>query len=879
MYERNLFDNNDPKIFEIHLSKWIRKRFEANIHNKYPSLFFTQWILKFGLSQKVIIRAIIMLKKTNDIKWRYLLCSVFDTYKPKFDLTNIFVKLAKYKFFDIIAYAHLFGFKPVKPKFINMIEDKVQLQKMKSHGYDITNKLNEMVIKSADYEECTKLLDDKNKTQNEVFELLCKCTHTIFVKCYNEVIMKNKPKSVQTNINADLMNYASKYKLLNIVMYLMNNNVAMTPENVINCFGLRKKPNRGKSSKKYKKTSKSMRQRYLSRSTRITDTFKSKLRMYYDFDKTACIQENNQDTLCEFIKLCRLKNISIVFDKIKIFINFLLVYKCFKLVVELMTSIPEKQRNTFRIKLKYYYMYHLISCDDSELFEKVIMMGLINVVKFQKQKIYLLNAIHYNYFNIARYMINNLKMKYREPTVYELCGCSNTQYINMLKFLHESDCHISPNILKCALVMGYNNSVEYCLNVLGMKMKNKDVYNIIVGHVTIRTNKLNFQTFIKYFNILIKNKQLSVKSALNKLISITGTRCIGTTSKNGVFIITNLIKKLASTYNISLLKFDNVIFTAQNYDLIAYIYSDNNAISKITPELVKITINQFENTQISYRSGGQYPNWDKYVEYKKKMKDNIFDCNLFNLFLFLKKVRPDIVNSEMEKYQMTKLVEIYKVYIDNATDYKADYEVLHFFDIAFGIKPNSSTFAKFIKNYTFEDRIVIDMIKTYSDVVKIDDELKSAVLEHGTVEFMSFLIEYDANTKIFFTQARINMLLYEGREDRLIRYCIDNSNYKFTPYIYRVLKHMIWNSKYSIERYVTFIKSTILPHNVPIERPIYEHALVQARTCNCEKMIKNINLTIIDEYHPTDDEIIPMDNENDIFAQFDDSDLSGSDDE
>jgi len=862
MYEKNLFDENDPKFFEIHLSKWQKKYFEANIHNKYPSLFFTQWISKFGLSQKVIMQALIMLKKTNDIKWRYLLCSVFDTYKPNIDFTNIFVKLATHKFFDIIAYAHLFGYRPVNPKFINKIEDTIQLHKMVSYGYDIKNRLDELIIKSANYDECVKIMDDKNKTQNEIFELLCKCTHTIFAKCYSDVLMKNKPKSVQSNINTDLMNYASKHKLLNIVMFLINNNVAMTPENVINCFGLKTKLNKKKTVKKNRIIRNRRRIRYgrFSLSSRFGDKIVNKIRIYYEFDMTSCIQKNNQNTLCEFIKLCRLKNISVVFDKIRIFINYLLFHRCFKLVVELMTSVPEKQRNAFRIKMSYRHIYYLIKCDDSELLEKVIMMGMINAVKFQQQNMYVANAIRHNNFNVANYMINNLKMKYKGSSNYELCRCSNTQYIEMLKFLHKSEFQISPNMLKCALIMGYDNSVEYCLNVLGIKLKTKDVYDIIAGRSwNARIGKPKFRTFKKYFNVLIKNKKFGIKTALNKLISLTGIQTIfRMNSKNAKCMITNLITKIASTHNISLLKFDTAIFTVQNYDLITYLYSDKDAISKITPELVKITIDQFKNVQETYRNGSHYLSWDRYIESKKNMKENIYDSSLFSTFVFLQKVQPEILKSELEKYKMPDLMEIYKAYIDSTSNYKGDHEFLHFFDVTFGIKPEASTFAKFIKCYTFEDRIVIDMIKTYLSVGDIDDELKTVVLNHGTVEIISFLIEYDPSVKNFLTQARINMLLYAGHDDGLIKYCIDKSNYKFTPYIYRVLKYMIWKSRYSIEKYVTFIKSTVLPNNVPIERLEYEHVLSQAQSCNCEKMIKNINFTIIDEYHPTDDEIIPM---------------------
>lgn len=838
------------------------RRYKRIIHKKYPSPAFDNWIVKYGISQIMISSIVCELKKTYDIKWRIMLYALFEKYMNQFlnmNLSSCFLLFAKNNLIDLILYMHLFGARAKNPMFLNKINNVAQLNHFKEYGYDVDKYIEKLNIKNGNYENIAKLLSDKNKTQSNVFELLTQCNIDIFQKFYNNVLMVQKPPSVKKNINNALMDFSCNNIVFSVVIYLLKLGIDMTHDQFLVCIGLTKlkkiKKNKKSKSKSFDKWN--MSHYYNNRYRRRYDSHLNTINKKYKVNKNA-IGKNNTESLCEIIKLYRQKT-AIDFPHIKSYAKWLLV-KNLKVGIEIMNSFTAEQHKRYSVKLPDHELYRLIDTDDVELLKNAISSKVINLIKFQKINYYVVYAVHNYKFKIAEYLMDVLKMKYMPLFVSHYIiswTLSKKRATECINFIHKKLGNVPKKILDCLLKYGCYKAICHYCDIEKYTLSEHDIFKMI--NPTAANGNSNF---IKCAKKIIKRTK-KPNSIFRRILTQTKTFDYLPPRK----MLYDFIMSSAQKYNFELNHYDKLFFENMNCHLLERVYSDTKNAKRINIDLIQIIFNYFENPEsyIEPIDGHRYRYRSKIGTYKlntAKQNEQPYQRSIFNIILFLKKIVPDLVQQITKKYTAELLSNIYSKYIHNIFGMYTPNDFIEFFDNEFKFVPTNEHIIDIIKTKTFDyTNSLYAILKKYAQISNSSNELIELLMRiYPSEETLDFLESCKVDILKFMTPAYINELFIERGDSKVkfIKMCIDKSNYKATPYLYKIFTRNTYSNPRHIERWITNVKDVMRQENsfVPIVSATYEKILNMADRCGYKNNILDLNIPVVNEYIPTDDEKI-----------------------
>ena len=531
---QQLFDNSDESLFKKDYSAMSLKYFSTNIIDKYPSHFFDSF-LKFVKINNFFTTKLIekIICSTNKYKYTELLCYLISSHYYHANNTKLLEKLL---INNNLNYLYLYLKLFVKNK-AKQIPTNIKIIDLLHHiGYNdeiITTQLlyhklkNKCVVDM--YENIVHDISSFT-TQNEILNFCSKLTVELF-----QLLVNGKVITITSNIKKKLLSYTIQNKNFEMISYIADNNTVLPKVDTLCLLGISiKKNNKIKKLSRHRPIYFS-RRRYLSK-------------LYVD-DSLYNDNSLHKTKLFELIKL--FTNNNIILNKcfeIEKFILYLLKCKCFYLSIEICNNINYKIKSShFR-----YFMRYIILSNDANLLKQIIKYKLFELEKFVNKSYFLDIAIKQNKFNIAKYMITNLKMKTEGKNVIK---CSDN--LQRLEFVYNNNLPIKQNILEVLFGINDAKSVIFCVE----KLKLKITWKMIFCSFNKNNGKNMLNIILKYYNTI---KHKNTCSTVIKLLQ----------SKNTTYIF-KLVKVLCKDYNFKSNIFDTVLLT-KNIKLIKYFNKTHN---------------------------------------------------------------------------------------------------------------------------------------------------------------------------------------------------------------------------------------------------------------------------------------------------------------
>ena len=568
-YYNELFNKSDEILFQciIDPNHYYLHDIRKKIIDKYPSTFFDKWINTYGIC-KEFTKQLILRMSSGDIKWIELFFLLVETGKYNtFHFNRLGKSLLKNNLIPIYNYYALFVNKNINVNNINninVLESLLETTHNTSFINCIRTKLFSLYCENiTNYNKISVFIASHNKNNITQIELLSKCNIDIYFKLIaDKIICIDDDKSKQ-----QLLTYSIVHNNINLVKYLITQNIIPDERDMQQLLGL---TNVNKKKKKVEKIRK-----YTRYSYRIQ--FSLQFKKHYTFNNSI-FKNNYEDVLVDIINMLYVNGNSSFLDfikKPKLFLKILYHYDLIKLLISISKILKIK------VTLKSYQiisiLQRIIAYDDPKLLKDVLLINIISTEKFNNNMHYLKYAIRNGYINNARYMINDLKMKigsniFFSRYYYNYRDRSTKNNVDILKFMQDNNICINDKTLDGLILLNDFDAIKYCVEVLNVKIKLKQLINLFTG----KYNKNKSATIFKYFydKYYADSNTNTVVSIIRSLLTISNI----ITAKSICSIIKYIShdKKLK---NAQLLKY-SIIY--ENYNVLIYLNQVQNiSLNKI----------------------------------------------------------------------------------------------------------------------------------------------------------------------------------------------------------------------------------------------------------------------------------------------------------
>lgn len=855
------FNTNNNMFFDLirtrsYYDRHLIKIFEKKIFDKFPSDFFINWLHNIGITLTFTLEIIEKIK-TGDIKWQNLLLYLVENgYYRKKSFNALAKQLVNNNMTNLLLLINIGRID--KNSIISIISDNKILIKLKQLGYDEKLVNEKLLLNNNNYDEVKNILLSSDK--ENIPEMISMCNVDIVKK----LMLNNTLKLECDKILHKILSYACIYMNYNLITYLIKKNIFPSQNDLLHIFCITKKPPR-----KMRKSA-ILKSKFKYRSYRRQRFGDDKFNKKYSVVKSYYTIEH-EDYLVDLIEIMVKNNICHPFEK-----NMnIVILKFFRmdqiyLAVKLMMCYP----NTVKLNsnMKNIIIRSAVMLDDVELLMNLIELKIIKTEIFNTQKMYLYRALFSSSFNVAKYMVETLKMKistsfFKKKKHYYYYDYSKipsvfvSNHKKLIDFFIDNNLKIDKNILIVFISYGNLEALKYCEDKLKLSPSLKDIMSLLPRKYN-GTSKKNYSKIFKYYYDKLDNVRSITSLVLSLLKKID--------NKNDSFVLA-LIKHIAKDKRLKSKKILNYAFECGNVNIIKY-FNQTHKIPMHTEETLS-------GIQKFITGGGNiYGGFHLFDSYRNFQRLN----KLYNIYKYIELVSPVLFKSlkKMLISMNTNTVHesnikqlMYSLCSPDITELQTFQIYNHIYEM-FDHKINSEN----LINILHHSRVPQNLGAILKLVHPSDELIKKILLKIVVHSYETFVVSVDSNNliKSALTLQILNNALFLKCCTGVLAYLINDAGIIPTPYSYHVFTMELNNyrarryNKHDLEEVSTILK-LLFTRQKQIAREDFHFLSEYAQNKN----ITDFNLLkfkIIDNYKPSDDEL--LDNEiveinNNIYALFD----------
>lgn len=506
MYD--VFNKSTNKLF---FSKY-------NILNKYPSHFFKEWVRIFGISNLFLSNLIKTIKNDNDPKWLNLLFNLLNNGLVT-KISKLVTILLNHKLYTIASFVNIYNDEKQKSRMDKkIIVCKNNLfNKNDLRIHDINNLADDQIINYV----AKTFSAEPNEQKNKLFSTKCLQNNKNLQKLLTEACQKHEGK---------------------LIKYLITEKDTLPSKNDLdNMLGL-----------------------------------SMDIREKEKYLKYASIKNSEKKVLCINHKIYVKNYGNDIYDSLLFLHDKKFNFDILKRKQLLITKFCTRESLYIAIALseifkickpeifEKYALYELGKWDNVAIVKKMINLKLLRVEKLINSS-FLSHALWNKSFEVAKYLIDDLKMKKIDTSIINMFK----QNITAIKFLHDRNI---PFPRACYFSLFAANdfvAINYCLNNLSFKVTALQLLSHVLFNRAFSNNNKKTLLFIKNCEQIkkIKNPERYLLYVLkwfkfNKNVELTtGVIKILTNGKN----IKNGQELIKLAFKNSL--YDIVVYLTDEYDI------------------------------------------------------------------------------------------------------------------------------------------------------------------------------------------------------------------------------------------------------------------------------------------------------------------------